>query len=100
MQLIRRIISIPKYLGMLLIRVYQFLFSFDHSFWAKYSTTRICIHEPSCSQYTYEAVDRFGLVKGSVMGAARISRCNPAMPGGYDPVPDHFSVKRNEQATK
>ena len=46
-----------------------------------------CRFTPTCSQYTYEAVDRFGVVKGGWMGVKRVVRCNPFNPGGYDPVP-------------
>ncbi|MBL8014615.1 MAG: membrane protein insertion efficiency factor YidD [Candidatus Doudnabacteria bacterium] len=81
----------------LLIRIYQKLFSFDHSFWAKYVNYRVCIYHPSCSEYTYQAIDRFGLLKGGLMGAARIWRCNGVNMGGEDPVPEHFSLKRNNQ---
>jgi putative membrane protein insertion efficiency factor len=71
-----------------LIRTYQFFFSFDHSFWSKYVNYRVCIYYPSCSEYTYIAIDRFGWFKGSWLGAKRILRCRPGMPGGLDPVPE------------
>lgn len=74
-------------LGMILIRLYQKTLSFDHGPLKIFYPHGYCRFSPSCSEYTYQAVERFGLIKGSWLGAKRILRCNPWNKGGEDPVP-------------
>lgn len=47
-----------------------------------------CRFVPSCSNYAIQAIDRFGVIKGTVLAVKRILRCHPMNPGGYDPVPE------------
>jgi len=45
-----------------------------------------CKYYPSCSEYTKQAIDKYGAIKGSFYGIKRIFRCNPFSKGGYDPL--------------
>jgi putative membrane protein insertion efficiency factor len=45
-----------------------------------------CRFEPTCSEYTMQAVEKYGAVKGTWMGVKRILRCQPFCKGGHDPV--------------
>jgi len=53
-----------------------------------------CNYVPTCSQYAYEAIERFGAVRGSILALWRLLRCNPFSRGGYDPVPERFTLRR------
>lgn len=45
-----------------------------------------CKYYPTCSEYTKQAVDKYGVIKGLFLGVCRIFRCNPFSKGGYDPL--------------
>lgn len=49
----------------------------------------VCMYYPSCSSYMLEAIRKFGVFRGVIMGAKRIWRCSPWGEGGFDPVPDN-----------
>ncbi|GAB4522020.1 MAG: hypothetical protein Fur0018_03170 [Anaerolineales bacterium] len=70
----------PRLLILLLIRTYQATFS-------RALPANTCRFYPSCSHYGYQAVYKYGALKGSLMATWRVLRCNPFNPGGYDPVP-------------
>ena len=68
-----------KHVLMGLIRMYQLTLS--------RALPPSCRFSPSCSHYGYEAIEKYGALKGSWMAVKRVSRCHPFHPGGYDPVP-------------
>ena len=70
------------------IRFYQRYLSFDTGI-LKYLflTDKACRFTPSCSEYTYQAVERYGIIAGLWLGFRRILLCHPWSKGGFDPVP-------------
>jgi putative membrane protein insertion efficiency factor len=62
-----------------------------------------CRYVPTCSDYAMEAVERYGLFRGSLMATARVLRCHPFAKGGYDPVlksaVDNSVVEKPRQLT-
>ena len=61
-----------------------------YQFFSKY-TPKVCRFYPTCSNYMIEAVEKFGLVRGVLLGVKRILRCHPFSSGGYDPVDEKLN---------
>lgn len=78
MRILRQIWLIPVYL-------YKGLLS------PFFGGRKACLYQPTCSTYMVEAVLKFGIFKGTVMGLARLLRCRRGFWGGWDPVPDKWS---------
>ena len=74
------LVRIPQYSLLLLIRLYQKIIS-------PALPGNTCRFYPSCSHYGYQAIYKFGALKGLYLAINRIIRCNPFNEGGYDPVP-------------
>jgi putative membrane protein insertion efficiency factor len=74
----------PGVIGIALIRAYRLLLS--------PLIGRECRYLPTCSEYTEEAIGRYGLWAGFWIGLARIQRCGPFGASGFDPVPDTLSA--------
>lgn len=69
-----------------LIRLYQKTLSFDHGIIGKVFGERFCRFYPTCSEYSYQAIERYGVFRGSWIGCKRVLRCHPWNDGGYDPL--------------
>ncbi len=78
---VNRIISLP-FIAM--IRLYQLSFSPDHGFLRRLFPYGFCRFYPTCSDYSLQAIHKYGIFKGGALGIWRIMRCNPWNPGGED----------------
>jgi len=77
---LNKLIKISKKSLLFLIRLYQ------RSVKITGLMNNVCRFEPTCSEYTYQAIDKYGVMKGIYTGIKRIVRCNPFCEGGVDPV--------------
>ena len=57
-----------------------------------------CRYQPTCSEYSYQAFERFGVIKGLYLTLRRLSRCHPWGGSGYDPIPEN--IKTDEKDDK
>ena len=72
--------NLPRLPLLALIRLYQMTFS-------RTLPPNTCRFYPTCSHYGYQAIYKYGVLKGGLMAAWRVIRCNPFNRGGFDPVP-------------
>ncbi|OGY49042.1 MAG: membrane protein insertion efficiency factor YidD [Candidatus Buchananbacteria bacterium RIFCSPHIGHO2_02_FULL_40_13] len=77
---------LPRLLVLKLIRIYQKTLSFDHGLVKIFFPNGYCKYRPTCSQYAYQSVEKYGIIKGGLIAAWRVLRCNPFSGGGHDPV--------------
>lgn len=73
-------------------KVFLFLITFYRQAISPYLGSN-CRFTPTCSLYTYEAIQKLGVLSGVYLGFRRIIKCHPFHPGGHDPVPDKLEVK-------
>lgn len=86
-----------KYLILKLIKLYQKTLSLDHGFLSIFYSERLCRFYPTCSQYSYQAIEKFGLLRGSWLGLKRITRCHPFNDGGVDEPGDDFKKENRKK---
>jgi hypothetical protein len=61
--------------------------------WISPALPRRCRYEPTCSDYAVQSIRRFGLARGLLLACWRLLRCNPLSHGGFDPVPERFTLR-------
>jgi len=69
-----------------LIKIYQATLSPDHGFMRYFKPLGTCKFRPTCSEYMYLSIDKYGILLGFLKGFKRILHCHPFSSGGYDPV--------------
>ena len=70
-----------------LIRFYQKYLSFDNAFFKRlFLADKACRFYPTCSEYSYQAVEKYGIISGGCKALKRILKCNPWNKGGVDPL--------------
>ncbi|OGY49491.1 MAG: membrane protein insertion efficiency factor YidD [Candidatus Buchananbacteria bacterium RIFCSPHIGHO2_02_FULL_45_11b] len=69
-----------------LIKIYQKTLSFDYGIFRFMFPHGFCRFQPTCSDYGYQVIEKYGVIKGGLMAFWRVLRCNPWSKGGDDPV--------------
>ncbi|MBU0636642.1 MAG: membrane protein insertion efficiency factor YidD [Patescibacteria group bacterium] len=76
----------PRYFLIKLLKLYQRTLSFDHGIFKVFFPNGFCRFQPTCSNYAIAAIEKHGVIKGSIKILWRILRCNPFNQGGWDPL--------------
>jgi putative membrane protein insertion efficiency factor len=74
------VMNFPRIILLAIIRGYQATLS-------RTLPQNTCRYYPSCSHYGYQAIYKYGVIKGTLLAVWRVLRCNPFSRGGFDPVP-------------
>jgi len=82
----KTLIRLPRIPVLKSIKLYQATISPDHGKFKDFFPYGYCKYYPTCSEYGYQAIDKYGLIVGGSLAAWRIMRCNPFSNGGNDPV--------------
>ncbi len=75
-----------RYFIVSLIKLYQKTLSFDHGVFRFLFPFGYCRFRPTCSEYAIQAIQKYGIIKGTLKASWRILRCNPWNKGGWDPL--------------
>jgi len=81
------LVYLPRKVVLFAVRLYQHSFSPDHSEAGKKKYPfGYCKFTPTCSEYSYQAIEKYGVILGGFKALWRVARCNPCGRGGYDPL--------------
>jgi len=82
----KNFIYYPRYISIIILKIYQKTFSFDHGFFKFLFPYGYCRFNPTCSEYAIQALEKYGIIKGGFKSLKRVIRCNPWNKGGHDPL--------------
>ena len=83
------VLLLPRNLGVLILRIYRAVISPVYG--------DVCRYYPSCSSFALQAIQQYGVVRGSWMGIRRIARCHPWAAGGVDDVPQRSDGENGQK---
>jgi hypothetical protein len=84
--MLKKLLQLPRIPILYFIKLYQKTLSPDHGFFKHHHPHGYCRFYPTCSEYGYQAIKKYGLLVGGVKTVWRIFRCNPWSKGGVDEV--------------